>query len=300
MLHLLLKLCHSAMICSSSPSSPRSSLPALAWPKQWRRGLVTSSQTKVFSAVYSPKDFSSSFLPPPAHSLARPGSLLNLMCVPLLTIISLITGIIFIRHRSLLKTFLIHPSLLLLPAFAFFTFESNRKCCKCNNRDSQNEVEITFSVKATCLNILFSLATLIVFTFTRIKHDCWNEIPIIPLPSILLTVILLLTTSSFSCSCSCSSPSDSCSAQLSSCSYCSPTSTSSFCYPPLQFGIYLPDSPCKVFVKDQTQPNGRREFKDMGEENEEEVNMDEEGEGNERTREMNEEGEVSDFTDCKR
>jgi len=195
------------------------------------------------------------------------------------TVPGLITGIIFIRHRSLLKTFLIHPSLLLLPAFTFFSFESNKKCCKSNNRD---EVEITFSVKATSLNILFSIATTIVFIFTGKNYDsssvCEEDLsPYVPLPvSIFLTAILLLTTLSSPCSCSCSSP----------------TSISSSCCPPLEFGIYLPDSPHKVFVKDQTQPNGRREIEDMGEVDEEaeeeEMNMDEEGEGNERGRERKE------------
>merc|ERR1712130_1082633 len=187
-----------------------------------------------------------------------------------------ITGIIFIRHCSLLKTFLIHPSLLLLPAFTCFSFESNTKCCKCNNRDSQNEVEITFSVKATSLNILFSFATLIVATFTG--GPCPPSVIsfVTLLVAILLTVILLLTTCCSPCSCSCSSP----------------NFISSSCCPPLEFGIYLPDSPHKVFVKDQTQPNRRKEIKEEEDDEAEEVNLDEEGKGNERARERNEEKEV--------
>ena len=181
----------------------------------------------------------------------------------------LIIGIIFIRHRSLLKTFLNHPSLLILPAFTFFSFESNAKCCS-GNRDSQSEVEITFSVRATCVNILFWFATLIVYNLTGWSSMC----SIIPPPAPLLimlvgplfTAILLSTTSSFF---------------STSCSPAPTSSCSNSCCPPLQFGIYLPDSPCRVFVKDQTQPDGRKEIKDKEEQEEQET-----------TRETNEEEKV--------
>ena len=167
----------------------------------------------------------------------------------------LITGIIFIRHRSLLKTFLTHPSLFLLPAFTFFSFESNVKCCS-SNQDSQSEVEISFSVRATCLNILFSLTTLILYALTLTSYDgpnCpdWLGLIVILLVGVLLTVILLSTTCSSSC-CPNSCPSNS-------------SSCSTFCCPPLEFGVYLPSDPHKVFIKDPTQSNGRKEIKEMDE-----------------------------------
>ena len=183
------------------------------------------------------------------------------------TLPGLITGMIFIRHRSLLKTFLTHPSLVLLPVFTFFSFESNAKWCS-SNRNSESEVEIAFSVNATCFNILFSLATPIVFTLTGTTYDsdfhCKKTLKdtlVILLVGLLLTVILLLTTRSSSCC-------------PSSCS-CAPSSTS--CCPPIEFGLYLPDSPRKVFVRDQTQPNRRKEIKEeMEEEDERDEGKDEE------------------------
>ena len=224
------------------------------------------------------------------------------------TLPGLITGMIFIRHCSLLKTFITHPSLMLLPAYTFFSFESNTKCCPCNH-NSQNEVEITFSVKATCFNILFSLASVIVYILTSTKfpddfyrnglgYTSCTEVTqyVILLVGILLTLILLLTTCPSSC-CpnACSLPSDqpsSCSAPSSSCSSCSAPSpsvlcpsclssscVSTSCFPPLEFGIYLPFSPDKVFIKDQIQLNRRKEIKENEVEEEE---RDEKNEGDDK------------------
>merc|ERR1719209_1056806 len=121
---------------------------------------------------------------------------------------------------------------------------------------------------------------MIVYVYSDLGHSCAPKVPLFLALMVgpLFTVILLLTTSSF-CSNSCSSP--------------SPTSTSSCstsCCPPLQFGIYLPDCPRKVFVKDQTQPNGRKEINDEGGEEQEEQE--------EMTREMREKEE--DFTDLEK
>ena len=79
----------------------------------------------------------------------------------------------------------------------------------------------------------------------------------------LFTVILLLTTSS--CCSNLSSPTSReaspTSGEASPASCCSTS-----CCPPLELGIYLPDYPRKVFVRDQTQPNGRKEIKEEVEE----------------------------------
>ena len=104
---------------------------------------------------------------------------------------------------------------------------------------------------------------------------------IIPPPAPLLIMLvgplfLLLTTSSFfSTSCS-PAPSSFC---LNS------------CCPPLQFGIYLPDSPCRVFVKDQTQPDGRKEIKDDEEEEQEEEQEEQDQEEQEEQEEQEQEEE---------
>ena len=67
----------------------------------------------------------------------------------------LITGVISTWHCGLFKTFLTHPSLLLLPTFSYFTFESNTLKCSAK-REPLNDVEIRFSVKWTYLNIFLS------------------------------------------------------------------------------------------------------------------------------------------------
>ena len=170
---------------------------------------------------------------------------------PLLTLPGLITGVTFTWHRALFKTFLRHPSILLLPMVSFFTFESNTKKC-CQKKDNlKDEVKIRFSVKATFFNILFTLVILIVIPFIAIAIrletaecplwtvggsalDCslllikFNTLFF--LPAILSTAIFL-----FCCSCP---------------KYCSCTSFPS-CFPPLEFGVYKPSSPDKLFVIDQ-------------------------------------------------
>ena len=164
-----------------------------------------------------------------------------------------------------------------MPAFTFFSFESNVKCCS-SNQDSQSEVEISFSVRATCLNILFSLTTLILYALTLTSYDgpnCpdWLGLIVILLVGVLLTVILLSTTCSSSC-CPNSCPSNS-------------SSCSTFCCPQLEFGVYLPSDPHKVFIKDPTQSNGRKEIKDM-----DEAEEDGEKDEDETTRTRNDKEEV--------
>ena len=76
------------------------------------------------------------------------------------TLPGLLTGTYFLWHDGLVKTFLTHPSLLLLPTFTCFTFESNiKKCCRKKSLPTE-EVEIRFSMRATCYNIFFSTIVL--------------------------------------------------------------------------------------------------------------------------------------------
>ena len=132
-------------------------------------------------------------------------------------------------------------------------------------------------MKATCLNILFSLTGVIVNAFTR-KYGPYHtyEDRYLPLPllyfslaillvGLLLTLVLLFTICSYCC-CPNSCPSSS-------------ASTSSSCLPPPQFGVYLPSFPHKVFIRDQTQPNGRKEIK---EDTAEEMNEEEEAKEEEK------------------
>ena len=76
--------------------------------------LATLIGKVVLFVVFSwcPKSILSSYQDNPYISSA--------LALSLVTLPGLITGVIFIRHRSLLKTFLIHPSMLLLPALTFF------------------------------------------------------------------------------------------------------------------------------------------------------------------------------------
>ena len=155
----------------------------------------------------------------------------------LLTLPSLITGIAFIWHRSLFKTFLSHPSLLLLPMFSFFTFESNaQKCCA-----NDDEVEIRFSVKATLFNIVFSLLGIIANAcITATDEISPHEVATL-VTGILLTIILLCFCSCPQ-NCSCSSP--------SFCFFSSSINASCSCYPPLEFGVFRPSSPLHQEVKE--------------------------------------------------
>ena len=176
---------------------------------------------------------------------------------PLLTLPGLITGIIFTWHPRLHKTFLRHPSLLLLPMFSFFTFESNaEKCCQ-KNDNLTDDVEIRFSLKATCFNIIFTLMGVIARALILPQVDktaaclhLWKVLPLCSsimfaffLPGILFTIIFLFCCSPHPSNCCCSSP--------SFCFSSSSLDSHSSCFPPLEFGVFKPSSPDKVFVIDQ-------------------------------------------------
>ena len=142
------------------------------------------------------------------------------------TLPGLVIGLISIRHRAMLKTFLNHPSLLLLPVFTFFTFESNI-CCGCGTH--QKEVEITFSPGATILNMVVSIA-LQCIAFA-LMHDqtyliAWT------LNSAIPTFLWL----------------------------CFLEPKSNLPDHPPEFNVYLPSSPDKVFIKDKKEPDGRKEI----------------------------------------
>ena len=89
-------------------------------------------------------------------------------------------GLVSCWHTGIFKTFLSHPSILLMPTFTHYTFASNRQWCRGrNNRKESREKEgtdegekvkhknstsegtkepyITFSAKATLVNIIMSI-----------------------------------------------------------------------------------------------------------------------------------------------
>ena len=135
-----------------------------------------------------------------------------------------ITGVISTWHRGLLKTFLNHPSLLFLPTFSYFTFESNTPKF-CAKSDPSNDVEIKFSVKWTYLNITFSVTILLAFdAVSTVVTGAFQGVPflnallffllgflvlnLLPLlPGILLTITFLCISSPpKDCSSSCFAP----------------------------------------------------------------------------------------------
>lgn len=59
-------------------------------------------------------------------------------------------------HPGGLKTFLNHPSFLLLSTFTFFSFRSNSKKYCAKHGSSQMDTELCFSLRATLVNIVFS------------------------------------------------------------------------------------------------------------------------------------------------
>ena len=156
------------------------------------------------------------------------------------TLPGLVIGLMFIKHRAMLKTFLNHPSLLLLPVFTFFSFESNVQCCGTDKTDSRKEIEISFSVRASICNALVSIA---------LQYGFSTHIPVEKNLNVYLSVISVIPTMIFLCiirpSCDPSPQED--------------FSTSS-CNPPPERGVYLPSSPDKVFIKDQAESEGRREI----------------------------------------
>merc|ERR1719264_1943668 len=67
-------------------------------------------------------------------------------------------------HKGILKTFLTHPSVFLLPVFSHFTFASNSKFC-CQGEVGEKSF-ISFSPKCTAINIGVSAAGIVAYVFT--------------------------------------------------------------------------------------------------------------------------------------
>ena len=161
----------------------------------------------------------------------------------------LIIGLVSTWHRNLFKTFIKHPSILLLPMFSFFTFESNVKKF-CQKKDNlADEVEIRFSVKATFFNILLTVISLIVLDFIGPQDDsCFQSVLDCSffllfslLPGILFTTIFL-----YWCS-----PTTARTLPHLSASSRAPSTPPARAPSTLEFSVFKPSSPDKVFVIDQ-------------------------------------------------
>jgi len=169
------------------------------------------------------------------------------IAIPILTFLAstlpgMINACFFCWHRGILKTFLDHPSFLLLPTFTCFTFKANGKFCPPDDVDG-DEVELRFSSKATLFNILFTLGgmstiALIMSQFFPPRcqaNACPSSIFLFMTASpvfllgLLLTGIFLCTTRSSSTCCT-------------TCCCCCP------CSPEVAFGVYKPAHPLEKFV----------------------------------------------------
>ena len=91
----------------------------------------------------------------------------------------LLLGLASCWHRGILKTFLAHPSIILMPVFTHFTFASSSKWCKRSptgkrrERDEEEEEGekqekaggaekepfVVFSTRCTLLNLTLTLST---------------------------------------------------------------------------------------------------------------------------------------------
>ena len=183
----------------------------------------------------------------------RGGTSNDFVAIPIVTFLaSTIPGMInacfFSWHRGIFKTFLAHPSLLLLPTVTCFTFKSNEKFCppdhKGGSEEGEDKVEIRFSLKATLFNILFTFAGMSTNAFIMSQFfsppcpanaNC-SSIFLFVLASpvyllgLLLTGIFLCTTRSSSSSC------------------CTTTCCCCSCLPEVKFGVYKPAHPLEKFV----------------------------------------------------
>ena len=109
----------------------------------------------------------------------------------------LLLGLASCWHRGIFKTFLAHPSILLLPVFTHFTFASNSKWCKTSPKEEGKEEDeeeeederqnkaggeaeeafITFSAKFTLLNILISTMGILAYCLSLTHIDAgWDTV----------------------------------------------------------------------------------------------------------------------------
>ena len=186
----------------------------------------------------------------------------------------LLIGLFASCHRTLLRTFLTHPSVYLLPVFTHFTFSanSNRVCCRKGKHEENYFQEdqvgekrfIAFSPTATAVNIGVSVAGILAFVFitpmlfTRQELYCGTGAYIVfgGIPCSVLGLILSLVVT-FSNKCSC-------------CSAC--------CKQPFELGALVVSSPNDAYI---LAPDGELSLEEKEDDIEEEEEMSNEKEENE-------------------
>ena len=116
----------------------------------------------------------------------------------------LLAGLFSCWHRGILKTFLAHPSVFLLPVFTHFTFVSNSKVCCREGGGKEEETYITFSPKFTAINVGVSLGGILIHSVILYQLSVNFVLLIFLLPITTFGVIYTLVfTLSNKCSCCC-------------------------------------------------------------------------------------------------
>ena len=174
----------------------------------------------------------------------------------------LIVGLVSSWHSNMIKTFLRHPSIFVLPMFTPFTFTSSRKTCCV--KESEDAGHIRFSVRASLCNLFASFSTSVIYVLSVLHqtHPDKNMtigivVLFIPFTGSLLSLLFLCnarpTTNRFNCCC---------------CSCCS-------CEAAIEYGIYKPDSPTEHFILRINADGSEEICADNEEEEEEETEAEE-------------------------
>ena len=183
----------------------------------------------------------------------------------------LLLGLASCWHRGILKTFLAHPSILLMPVFTHFTFESSTKWCKGGSKEEEEEVEegekeekagggeaeepfIVFSPKFTILNLIINLLAHSVYGLTHIAG--WDNRTLEGLPVKSQELPIYLTVSLYGgvpptilgllftlLSLALTSTRQTCCSRSNCCCTC-------FTLPRVEYGALLPSKPHAPFVLD--------------------------------------------------
>jgi len=135
----------------------------------------------------------------------------------------LFLGVISCWHKNMFKTIVAHPSVVLMPTFTHFAFESSTKWCRKGEEEGGEEEKTTrqprqpfirFSPKFTIVNIILSIAGNVVYgiSMTYMGSHTWGNIFLrspfyleyyllvisIPILGLLLTLFSLLFLSNSS------------------------------------------------------------------------------------------------------
>jgi hypothetical protein len=196
------------------------------------------------------------------HKLLVTAIILATMFLP-----GFLLGLASCWHRGILKTFIAHPSIILMPTFTHFTFASSTKWCRRSSKkeedpnkeedgkqqenaggEAEEEPFITFSAKFTFLNMGASVICHVIYCLSMIQMAGWGGreggipsflyfylhlgVPLCILGLLLTLLTLALTSTRQTC---CSRP------RLNCCCTC-------FTLPRVEYGALLPNSPHTFYV----------------------------------------------------